>query len=261
MPLFQQYYSIISGGREQVSLNYVSHCQRGPLLEVIQRDRFKDRAVGYSLHGVHRDDLEMMLDGHPMKREGSQGQLKTYVIALKLAQFEFLKRSGNKTTPLLCCSTTSSTSSTPSVWSRLCAWCRATLRTDFHHRHQPRPPRPDPHRHRQRPQALPRERRRNQTSLMFRKDVKPNRSRTDTAQPARTGSGDAAFAEATGRRVARGGRTGHCPLHARRENLQPDALRQSVAPRPACRPLACGHGHKSFRHIHFTNHTFFWASV
>ena len=101
IPLFQQYYETISGGREQVSLRYTSHCQRGPLLEVIQRDRFKDRAVGYSLHGIHRDDLEIMLDGHPMRREGSQGQQKTFVIALKLAQFEFLKRANSQTTPLL----------------------------------------------------------------------------------------------------------------------------------------------------------------
>ena len=100
-PLFQQYYETISGGREQVSLKYTSHCQRGPLLEVIQHDRFKDRAVGYSLHGIHRDDLEIMLDGHPMRREGSQGQQKTFVIALKLAQFEFLKQANAQTTPLL----------------------------------------------------------------------------------------------------------------------------------------------------------------
>ncbi len=101
IPLFQEYYQCISGGKEQVALRYVSHCQRGPLLEVIQRDRHKDRAVGYSLHGVHRDDLEFTLDGHLMKREGSQGQNKTYVIALKLAQFDFLKRTAMKTTPLL----------------------------------------------------------------------------------------------------------------------------------------------------------------
>ena len=101
IPLFQQFYETISGGHEQVSLKYTSHCQRGPLLEVIQRDRFKDRAVGYSLHGIHRDDLEIMLDGHPMRREGSQGQQKTFVIALKLAQFEFLKRTNAQTTPLL----------------------------------------------------------------------------------------------------------------------------------------------------------------
>lgn len=99
-PLFQQYYERISGGQERVSLSYISHCQRGPLLEVIQRDRLKDRAVGYSLHGIHRDDLEILLDGHPMKREGSQGQQKTFVISLKLAQFELLRQALH-TTPLL----------------------------------------------------------------------------------------------------------------------------------------------------------------
>ena len=92
IPVFQQIYQQISDDRESVSLRYVSHGQRGPLLEVIQRDRMKDRAVGYSLHGVHRDDLEMLLGDYPMRREGSQGQLKTFVIAMKLAQFSFLKR-------------------------------------------------------------------------------------------------------------------------------------------------------------------------
>ena len=101
IPVFQQIYQQISDDRESVSLRYVSHGQRGPLLEVIQRDRIKDRAVGYSLHGIHRDDLEMMLGDYPMRREGSQGQLKTFVIAMKLAQFSFLKRTCSKTTPLL----------------------------------------------------------------------------------------------------------------------------------------------------------------
>ena len=101
MPVFQEIYTAISGGKEKVSLSYVSHCQRGDLFTVIKHDRFKDRAVGYSLHGVHRDDLEMLLDGYQMKREGSQGQNKTYVLALKLAQFNFLKRTVSHTTPLL----------------------------------------------------------------------------------------------------------------------------------------------------------------
>ncbi len=101
IPVFQEIYRQISSDSESVSLRYVSHCQRGPLLEVIQRDRFRDRAVGYSLHGIHRDDLEMMLGGYAMRREGSQGQNKTYVLALKLAQFEFLKRTSSSTTPLL----------------------------------------------------------------------------------------------------------------------------------------------------------------
>ena len=107
MPHFEQFYSRISGSREQVSLSYVSHCQRGPLIDVIRRDRHKDLAVGYSLHGIHRDDLEMLLDGHPMRREGSQGQMKTYVVALKLAQFDYMaspqqgRLEGSPTTPIL----------------------------------------------------------------------------------------------------------------------------------------------------------------
>jgi DNA replication and repair protein RecF len=101
IPVFQEIYDKISGLHEKVSLDYISHAQRGDLLEVIQRDRSKDRAVGYSLHGIHRDDLEMLIGGYPMKHEGSQGQNKTFVLALKLAQFDFLKRAGSGTTPLL----------------------------------------------------------------------------------------------------------------------------------------------------------------
>ena len=108
MPVFNRVYQSISDGKEEVTLRYVSHCQRGPLLEVIQRDRHKDIAVGHSLHGIHRDDIEMLIDGYPMKREGSQGQNKTYVISLKLAQFDFLcnhnldnNRNHNANTPLL----------------------------------------------------------------------------------------------------------------------------------------------------------------
>lgn len=101
IPIFQNIYQFVSSGQEQVTLRYVSHCQRGPLLEVIQRDRMKDRIMGYSLHGIHRDDLEMLLDGYPIKREGSQGQHKSFLIALKLAQFRFLKNTSTHTTPLL----------------------------------------------------------------------------------------------------------------------------------------------------------------
>lgn len=101
IPIFQQHYTFISEGHEEVGLQYQSHGSRGDLLDVIQRDRHKDLAVGYSLHGTHKDDLEMMLGDYPIRREGSQGQNKSYLIALKLAQFDFLRRTGSKTTPLL----------------------------------------------------------------------------------------------------------------------------------------------------------------
>ena len=100
-PLFQRYHNKISDNKETVSLQYVSHCQRGPLLEVIQRDRVKDLIMGYSLHGIHRDELEMTIGGYPMKKEGSQGQNKTFVLALKLSQFEYLKAKTNGKTPIL----------------------------------------------------------------------------------------------------------------------------------------------------------------
>ena len=57
--------------------------------------------TGYSLKCIHKDDLVMKLGDFPIKREGSQGQNKTYLIALKLAQFEFLKRTGSRTTPIV----------------------------------------------------------------------------------------------------------------------------------------------------------------
>lgn len=101
MPVFQNFYRMISQEKEDVELRYVSHCQRGSLLDVIRRDRDKDRIMGYSLHGVHKDELEMTLGGFPIKKEGSQGQNKTFLIALKLAQFDFLRRTGSRTAPLL----------------------------------------------------------------------------------------------------------------------------------------------------------------
>ena len=56
--------------------------------------------LGYSTQGIHKDELEMLLDGYPIKRVGSQGQNKTYLISLKLAQFNFLQRT-HEISPLL----------------------------------------------------------------------------------------------------------------------------------------------------------------
>ena len=101
VPIFQRYYDFISGQKEQVELRYISHCQRGDLLPQLIQNRAKERIVGYTLHGVHRDDLEMLQGGYPVKREGSQGQSKTFLIALKLAQFDFLSGTGTQTKPIL----------------------------------------------------------------------------------------------------------------------------------------------------------------
>ncbi len=101
IPIFQSYYAYISQNREQVKLSYQSYAAEGDLLTLLRENRQRDRVMGFSLKGIHKDDLIMQLGEFPMKREGSQGQNKTYLIALKLAQFEFLKRTGSGTTPLI----------------------------------------------------------------------------------------------------------------------------------------------------------------
>ena len=99
IPIFQSFYSFISQDREQVGLSYDSHAREASLAEVLRQSRPRDLIMGYSLKGIHKDELNMLLGDFPIKREGSQGQNKSYLTALKLAQFEFLKRTG--TTPLL----------------------------------------------------------------------------------------------------------------------------------------------------------------
>lgn len=90
IPLFQEFYAIISGGKEHVSLRYTSQLQERELLSAFFRTRGRDLILGWTSQGVHKDDLEMMLGDYPLKQVGSQGQQKTYLIALKLAQATFL---------------------------------------------------------------------------------------------------------------------------------------------------------------------------
>ena len=100
IPTFQSFYAFISQGKEQVGLRYKSHAQQGKLSDILRENRLRDRIIGFSTKGTHKDELEMQLGEYPIKREGSQGQSKTYLIALKLAQFDFLKKAG-KNIPLL----------------------------------------------------------------------------------------------------------------------------------------------------------------
>lgn len=100
-PLFRKYYAMISPEGEVPSLEYSSHAGRGPLLEILRNSREKDRIVGYSLHGVHRDELQMSLGGYAVRMEGSQGQTKSFLLALKFAQFELLSQCGAGRVPLL----------------------------------------------------------------------------------------------------------------------------------------------------------------
>ena len=101
-PYFQQVYSAISGDKEQVSLQYVSQLHERDLAEALARTRSRDLILGWTSQGIHKDELEMNLGQYPLKRVGSQGQQKTYLLAMKLGQALYLSGMHNaKEKPLL----------------------------------------------------------------------------------------------------------------------------------------------------------------
>lgn len=102
VPLLAEHYAGISSGKEQVGLTYRSELGERPLREVLARQWERDLASGHTTGGVHKDDLLFTIGEHPLKRHGSQGQQKTYLIALKLAQFDLtVRRTGSKPILLL----------------------------------------------------------------------------------------------------------------------------------------------------------------
>lgn len=100
IPTFQYYYNFICQSNETVELKYESPLDEGNLVDLLKHKRERDKILGYTTAGVHRDDLDMCMDDYSIKKVGSQGQNKTYVVAMKLAQFDFLKKAGS-TTPIL----------------------------------------------------------------------------------------------------------------------------------------------------------------
>ena len=91
LPIVQQYYREISGGREQVGIEYRSDLASGNLAEILAVRRERDRVFRYTTAGVQRDDFLFTMDGHPIRRCGSQGQQKSFLVALKFAQYEVMK--------------------------------------------------------------------------------------------------------------------------------------------------------------------------
>ena len=89
---FQHFYEKISGGREHVGLAFESPLGQLGFLEILQKNLEKDRYLQRTSEGPHRDDLALKLDGQPAKRWASQGQLKSFLLALRLAQYQFLKK-------------------------------------------------------------------------------------------------------------------------------------------------------------------------
>lgn len=101
IPIFNTYHQTICESSEKVSLRYVSHLEENPdLTNELAMNRGRDLLLGYTSSGIHKDELEMTLDGYLIRRVGSQGQNKTYLIALKLAQFAFLVQR-RQTKPIL----------------------------------------------------------------------------------------------------------------------------------------------------------------
>ncbi len=91
-PVFEQFYHAISGGRETIRLCYTSHMNTGDLAFQLKESRRRDQLLGFTTKGIHKDELIMELEGYPIKRVGSQGQNKSFLIAMKLGQYGFLKR-------------------------------------------------------------------------------------------------------------------------------------------------------------------------
>lgn len=100
IPLFQSHYEKLGQGREEVTLRYDSQLHESTFPELAEAHRKRDRAVQYTTAGIHKDDLTFLIEDRPLKKFGSQGQQKSFLIALKLAQFEYIRdRKGVK--PLL----------------------------------------------------------------------------------------------------------------------------------------------------------------
>lgn len=102
VPVFQEYYTFISQGNEKVGLIHQSDLYEKDLDVLLKESKPKDRMAQYSTTGIHKDELVFNIDEYPIKKLGSQGQKKTYLVALKLAQYEFIKEiSGMKPILLL----------------------------------------------------------------------------------------------------------------------------------------------------------------
>ncbi|MGB7786478.1 MAG: DNA replication/repair protein RecF [Salinimicrobium sp.] len=100
IPIFQKRYATISNERENVEVNYKSQLDEQSLAQLLEDNLQKDMALQYTSVGTHKDDLSFEIEGHPIKKFGSQGQQKSFLIALKLAQFDFIKDL-SKVSPIL----------------------------------------------------------------------------------------------------------------------------------------------------------------
>lgn len=101
IPIFKERYTSISAGKEQINLSYQSQLLEKDLNTLFKENLNKDKALQYTSVGIHKDDLSFEIGDFPIKKFGSQGQQKSFLIALKLAQFDFIKAQAGHTPILL----------------------------------------------------------------------------------------------------------------------------------------------------------------
>ena len=91
-PIVSEYYKALSGDSEHVDIQYETELDNAPLDELLRRSFEKDRVMKHTTEGIHRDDFAFTMNGHPIRRYGSQGQQKSFLVSLKFAQYEIMKR-------------------------------------------------------------------------------------------------------------------------------------------------------------------------
>lgn len=124
-PEVARYYRHLSSDREQVTLEYRSELNDTPFEELLLKSREKDFVNGFTTAGIHRDDLVLHIGGYPLRKYGSQGQQKSFLIALKLAQYALVAQAKGENRS--CCWTTSSTNSTPGGSNSSSGWSGTTV--------------------------------------------------------------------------------------------------------------------------------------
>lgn len=91
-PVVSEYYKAVSGGSENVCIEYASELDKAPLEHLLKASAEKDRIMKHTTSGIHRDDFIFTMNGHPIRRYGSQGQQKSFLVSLKFAQYDIMKR-------------------------------------------------------------------------------------------------------------------------------------------------------------------------
>ena len=91
-PIVSEYYKTLSGGNEQVDIEYDSELSKGDLEQIFAASFDKDRVLKHTSAGIQRDDFIFTMNGHPIRRFGSQGQQKSFLVSLKFAQYEIMKK-------------------------------------------------------------------------------------------------------------------------------------------------------------------------